>query len=42
LARAEYGLAFVVGASASYFGFVIVVPLMLSLYPLIALGEAPG
>jgi hypothetical protein len=39
LARAEYGLAFVVGASASYFGFVIVVPLMLSLYPLIALGD---
>ncbi|MBA7707223.1 hypothetical protein ES703_116092 [subsurface metagenome] len=39
LARAECGLAFVVGASASYFGFIIVVPLMLCLYPLIALGD---
>jgi hypothetical protein len=32
-------LAFVVGVSASYFGFVIVVPLVLRLYPLIALGD---
>ncbi len=39
LARAECGLAFVVGASASYFGFVIVVPLVFCLYPLIALGD---
>ncbi|MBA7501458.1 hypothetical protein ES706_00028 [subsurface metagenome] len=39
LARAECGLAFVVGASASYFGFVIVIPLVLCLYPLIALGD---
>ncbi len=39
LARAECGLAFVVGASASYFGFAIVVPLVLCLYPLIALGD---
>jgi len=39
LARAECGLAFVVGASASYFSFVIVVPLVLCLYPLIALGD---
>ena len=39
LARAECGLAFVVGASASYFGFIIVVPLVLCLYPLIALGD---
>ncbi|MBA7612833.1 hypothetical protein ES703_20074 [subsurface metagenome] len=39
LARAECGLALVVGTSASYFGFVIVVPLVLSLYPLIALGD---
>ncbi len=39
LARAECGLAFVVGASASYFGFVIVVSLVLCLYPLIALGD---
>lgn len=39
LARAECGLAFVVGASASYFGFVIVVPLVLCFYPLIALGD---
>jgi len=39
LARAECGLAFVVGASASYFGFIIVIPLMLCLYPLIALGD---
>ena len=38
-ARAECGLAFVVGASASYFGFVIVVPLVLCLYPFIALGD---
>ncbi|MCK4405259.1 MAG: hypothetical protein KAV43_01965 [Hadesarchaea archaeon] len=38
-ARAECGLAFVVGASASYFGFVIVVPLVLCFYPLIALGD---
>jgi len=36
-ARAECGLAFVVGISASYFGFVIVIPLVLCLYPLIAL-----
>ena len=39
LARAECGLAFVVGASASFFGFVIVVPLVLCFYPLIALGD---
>jgi len=39
LARAECGLAFVVGASASYFGFVIVIPLVLCFYPLIALGD---
>ena len=39
LAKAECGLAFVVGASANYFGFVIVIPLMLCLYPLIALGD---
>ena len=39
LARAECGLALVVGASASYFGFVIVVPLVLCIYPLIALGD---
>jgi len=39
LARAECGLAFAVGASASYFGFTIVVPLVLCLYPLIALGD---
>ena len=39
LARAECGLAFVVGASASYFGFVIVIPLVICLYPLIALGD---
>jgi len=38
-ARAECGLAFAVGASASYFGFIIVVPLVLCLYPLIALGD---
>jgi len=38
-ARAECGLAFVVGASASYFGLVIVVPLVLCFYPLIALGD---
>jgi len=39
LARAECGLAFAVGASASYFGLVIVVPLILCFYPLIALGD---
>ena len=39
LARAECGLAFVVGTSASYFGFVVVVPLVLCFYPLIALGD---
>ncbi len=39
LARAECGLAFAVGASASYFGFVMVVPLVLCFYPLIALGD---
>ncbi len=39
LARAECGLAFVVGTSASYFGFVIVVPLVLCFYPLIAFGD---
>ncbi len=38
-ARAECGLALVVGASASYFGFVIVIPLVLCIYPLIALGD---
>ena len=38
-ARAECGLAFVVGASASYFGFIIVIPLVLYLYPLVALGD---
>ena len=40
LARAGCALAFVVGASASYFGFVIVIPLVLCLYPLIALGDS--
>jgi len=39
LARAGCALAFVVGASASFFGFVIVIPLVLCLYPLIALGN---
>ena len=39
LARAECGLAFAVGASASYFGIVIVVSLILCFYPLIALGD---
>ncbi|MBA7501598.1 hypothetical protein ES706_00171 [subsurface metagenome] len=39
LARAECWLAFVVGASASYFGFIIVIPLILCLYPLIAFGD---
>ncbi len=39
LARAECGLALVVGTSASYFGFAIVVPLVLCIYPLIALGD---
>ncbi|MQY69201.1 MAG: hypothetical protein GH150_07495 [Hadesarchaea archaeon] len=39
LARAECGLTFAVGASASYFGFVIVIPFVLCLYPLIALGD---
>jgi len=39
LARAECALAFVVGTSASYFGFVVVVPLVLCFYPLIALGD---
>jgi len=39
LARLECILAFVVGASASYFGFVIVIPLVLCIYPLIALGD---
>ncbi|MBA7502980.1 hypothetical protein ES706_01586 [subsurface metagenome] len=39
LARAECGLTFVVRASASYFGFVIVIPLVLCIYPLIALGD---
>ena len=39
LARAECGLALVVGTSASYFGFAIVVPLVLCFYPLIALGD---
>lgn len=28
--RAECGLAFAVGASASYFGFIIVIPLVLN------------
>ncbi len=39
LARTECGLALVVGASASYFGFAIVVPLVLCIYPLIAFGD---
>ena len=39
LARAECVLAFVVGSSASYFSFVVVVPLILCIYPLIALGD---
>lgn len=39
LARAECGLAFAVGALASYFGFMIVVPLVFCFYPLIALGD---
>ena len=39
LARAECGLAFVAGTSASYFGSIIVIPLMLCLYPLIALAD---
>ena len=38
-ARAECGLAFVVGASASYFGLIVVIPLVLCLYPLVALGD---
>lgn len=40
LARAECALAFLVGASASYFGFIIVIPLMLCIYPFIALGDS--
>ena len=40
LACVECGLAFVVGVSASYFGFVIVAPLVFCLYPLIALGDS--
>jgi len=39
LAHAECVLAFAVGTSASYFGFVIVVPSVLCFYPLIALGD---
>jgi len=39
LARVECGLALVVGTLASYFGFVIVAPLVLCFYPLIALGD---
>ena len=39
LARMECGLAFATGASASYFGFVVVMPLVLCIYPLIALGD---
>lgn len=39
LAKAECVLAFAVGTSASYFGFVIVVPLVLCIYPLIALAD---
>ncbi len=39
LASAECGLAFIVGTSASYFGFVIVIPLVLCIYPLIAFGD---
>jgi len=39
LARAECGLALVVGASASYFGFIIVIPLILCIYPLIAFAD---
>jgi len=39
LARAECVLAFVVGASSSFFGFVIVIPLVICFYPLIALGD---
>lgn len=39
LARVECAQAFVVGASASYFGFVAVVPLVLCIYPLIALAD---
>jgi len=36
-------LVFTVGASASYFGFVATVALVLCLYPLIALGDPlPG
>ena len=38
LAYAEHTLPFVVGAMASYFGFVIVVPLVLCLYPLWSMG----
>lgn len=40
LAKAECGLAFVVGSSASYFGFVIVIPLILCIYPLIAFADS--
>ena len=39
LARAECGLALIVGALASYFGFVVVMPLVLCIYPLVALGD---
>ena len=39
LARAECGLAFVVGALSSYFGYVIFIPLVLCLYPLVVLGD---
>jgi len=39
LARAECGLALVVGTLASYFGFVIVIPLILCIYPLIAFAD---
>jgi len=39
LARAECGLACAVGTSASYFGLAILVPLVLCLYPLIAIGD---
>ena len=39
LAYAEHTLPFVVGAMASRFGFVFVVPLVLCFYPLVALGD---
>ena len=39
LAHAEHILPFAVGLMASYFGFVIVVPLVLCIYPLWSIGD---